>query len=325
MSFFLCNFAAQNESCPCGKESFAVFSSRRGYMSFGMGVNTGHKRIRSMAKKRTIQVGDDEVVIIKQQAEDYISLTDMARYKNAEATGLVISHWLSTRYAVDFLGIWERINNPDFNVTEFSNIRMEAGSNGFVLTSKQWIERTNAVGIVATPGRYGGTYAHKDIAFEFASWLSPEFKFYLIREYQRLKDDETDRLKLGWNVQRTLSKINYRIHTDAIKDTLVPPQVTQQQLTGSYASEADLLNVALFGMTAIQWRMANPDKEGNMRDYATLEQLVVLSNMESLNAVFIRQGLSSAERLRQLNQIAITQMRSLIANNEIKRLTEGEN
>ena len=202
---------------------------------------------------------------------------------------------------------------------------MEAGTNGFVLTSKQWIERTNAVGIVATPGRYGGTYAHKDIAFEFASWLSPEFKFYLIREYQRLKDDETDRLKLGWNVQRTLSKINYRIHTDAIKDTLVPPQVTQQQLTGIYASEADLLNVALFGMTAIQWRMANPDKEGNMRDYATLEQLVVLSNMESLNAVFIRQGLSSAERLRQLNQIAITQMRSLIANNEIKHLTEGKN
>ena len=201
---------------------------------------------------------------------------------------------------------------------------MEAGTNGFVLTSKQWIERTNAIGIVATPGRYGGTYAHKDIAFEFASWLSPEFKFYLIREYQRLKDDETDRLKLGWNVQRTLSKINYRIHTDAIKDTLVPPQVTQQQLTGIYASEADLLNVALFGMTAIQWRMANPEKEGNMRDYATLEQLVVLSNMESLNAVFIRQGLSSAERLRQLNQIAITQMRSLIANNEIKRLTEGE-
>ena len=289
------------------------------------GGKYGYKRIKSMAKKRTIQVGDDEVVIIKQQAEDYISLTDMARYKNAEATGLVISHWLSTRYAVDFLGIWERINNPDFNVTEFSNIRMEAGTNGFVLTSKQWIERTNAVGIVATPGRYGGTYAHKDIAFEFASWLSPEFKFYLIREYQRLKDDETDRLKLGWNVQRTLSKINYRIHTDAIKDTLVPPQVTQQQLTGIYASEADLLNVALFGMTAIQWRMANPDKEGNMRDYATLEQLVVLSNMESLNAVFIRQGLSSADRLRQLNQIAITQMRSLIANNEIKRLTEGEN
>ena len=225
---------------------------------------------------------------------------------------------------MDFLGIWERINNPDFNVTEFSNIRMEAGTNGFVLTSKQWIERTNAIGIVATPGRYGGTYAHKDIAFEFASWLSPEFKFYLIREYQRLKDDETDRLKLGWSVQRTLSKINYRIHTDAIKDTLVPPQVTQQQLTGIYASEADLLNVALFGMTAIQWRMANPEKEGNMRDYATLEQLVVLSNMESLNAVFIRQGLPSSERLRQLNQIAITQMRSLIANNEIKRLTEGE-
>ena len=201
---------------------------------------------------------------------------------------------------------------------------MDAGTNGFVLTSKQWIERTNAIGIVSSAGRYGGTYAHKDIAFEFASWLSPEFKFYLIREYQRLKDDETDRLKLGWNVQRTLSKINYRIHTDAIKDTLVPPEVTPEQLTGIYASEADLLNVALFGMTALQWRMANPGKEGNMRDYATLEQLVVLSNMESLNAVFIRQGLSSSERLRQLNQIAITQMRSLIDNNEMKRLTEGE-
>ena len=277
-----------------------------------------------MAKKRTIEINGGEVVIIKQQTEDYISLTDMARYKNSEATGLVISHWLSTRYAVDFLGIWERINNPDFNVTEFSNIRMEAGTNGFVLTSKQWIERTNAVGIVATPGRYGGTYAHKDIAFEFASWLSPEFKFYLIREYQRLKEDETNRLKLGWSVQRTLSKINYRIHTDAIKDTLVPPIVTQQQLNSIYASEADLLNVAMFGMTAIQWRMKNPDKEGNMRDYATLEQLVVLSNMESLNAVFIRQGLSPAERLHQLNQIAITQMHSLIENNEIKRLTEGE-
>ena len=201
---------------------------------------------------------------------------------------------------------------------------MEAGTNGFVLTSKQWIERTSAIGIIATQGRYGGTYAHKDIAFEFASWLSPEFKFYLIREYQRLKDEETNRLKLGWNVQRTLSKINYRIHTDAIKDTLIPPIVTQQQLNGIYASEADLLNVALFGMTAVQWRMRNPDKEGNMRDYATLEQLVVLSNMESLNAVFIRQGLSPAERLHQLNQIAITQMRSLIDNNEMKRLTEGD-
>ena len=277
-----------------------------------------------MAKKRTIQVNGDNVVVIRQQSEDYISLTDMARFKNAEATGLVISHWLSTRYAVDFLGIWEQINNPNFNLTEFSNIRLEAGTNGFVLTSKQWIERTSAIGIVATPGRYGGTYAHKDIAFEFASWLSPEFKFYLIREYQRLKDDETDRLKLGWSVQRTLSKINYRIHTDAIKDTLVPPEVTQRQITNIYASEADLLNVALFGQTAVEWRISNSDKDGNMRDYATLEQLVVLSNLESLNAVFIRQGMPPAERLVQLNQIAITQMQSLIENNAIKRLTEGE-
>ncbi|MBR3647758.1 MAG: KilA-N domain-containing protein [Paludibacteraceae bacterium] len=277
-----------------------------------------------MAKKRTIQIKGSDVVIYRQQSDDYISLTDMARYKNAEATGLVISHWLSTRFAVDFLGIWEQINNPNFNITEFSNIRLDAGTNGFVLTSKQWIERTNSIGIVATPGRYGGTFAHKDIAFEFASWLSPEFKFYLIREYQRLKDDETDRLKLGWSVQRTLSKINYRIHTDAIKDTLVPPQVTQSQITSIYASEADLLNVALFGQTALEWRVANPDKDGNMRDYATLEQLVVLSNMESLNAVFIRQGLPPSERLQQLNQIAITQMRSLIENNAIKRLTDGK-
>lgn len=278
----------------------------------------------NMAKKRTIQIKGSDVVIYRQQSDDYISLTDMARYKNAEATGLVISHWLSTRFAVDFLGIWEQINNPNFNITEFSNIRLDAGTNGFVLTSKQWIERTNSIGIVATPGRYGGTFAHKDIAFEFASWLSPEFKFYLIREYQRLKDDETDRLKLGWSVQRTLSKINYRIHTDAIKDTLVPPQVTQSQITSIYASEADLLNVALFGQTALEWRVANPDKDGNMRDYATLEQLVVLSNMESLNAVFIRQGLPPSERLQQLNQIAITQMRSLIENNAIKRLTDGK-
>lgn len=276
-----------------------------------------------MTKKRSIKIDGDEVVIIKKQAEDFISLTDMARFKNAEATGLVISHWLSTRYAVDFLGIWEQINNPGFNVTEFSNIRMETGTNGFVLTSKQWIERTCAIGIVSSPGRYGGTYAHKDIAFEFASWLSPEFKFYLIREYQRLKDDETNRLKLGWSIQRTLPKINYRIHTDAIKDTLIPPEVTTLQLSSIYASEADLLNVALFGMTAQQWKLSNPGKEGNMRDYATLEQLVVLSNMESLNAVFIRQGLSAPDRLQQLNKIAITQMRSLCKNNEIKQLTEN--
>ena len=259
-----------------------------------------------MAKKSTIHIEEGDVVIIKQQSEDYISLTDMARYKNAEATGLVISHWLSTRYAVDFLGIWERINNPQFNLTEFSNIRLEAGTNGFVLTSKQWIERTGAIGIVSTPGRYGGTYAHKDIAFEFASWLSPEFKFYLIREYQRLKDEEQK--ALGWSAKRELAKINYHIHTDAIKANLVPEEIDQYHRSLIYANEADVLNVALFGMTAKEWRDAHPDDKGNIRDYATINQLICLSNMENLNAVFINEGMPQQERLQKLNQIAIQQM-----------------
>ena len=263
-------------------------------------------RKQVMAKKSTIHIEEGDVVIIKQQAEDYISLTDMARYKNAEATGLVISHWLSTRYAVDFLGIWERINNPQFNLTEFSNIRLEAGTNGFVLTSKQWIERTGAIGIVSTPGRYGGTYAHKDIAFEFASWLSPEFKFYLIREYQRLKDEEQK--AIGWSAKRELAKINYHIHTDAIKANLVPEEISQYHRSLIYANEADVLNVALFGMTAKEWRDAHPEMAGNMRDYATINQLICLSNMENLNAVFINEGMPQQERLQKLNQIAIQQM-----------------
>lgn len=276
-----------------------------------------------MSKKKVIEVNGGEVVVIQQDSSEYISLTDMAKHKNAEATGVVISHWLSTRYAIDFLGIWERFHNPNFNVTEFRNIRMEAGSNGFVLTTKQWMEKTNAIGIVSTAGRYGGTYAHKDIAFEFASWLSPELKFYLIKEFERLKEDENNRLQLGWSVQRTLSKINYKIHTDAIKETLIPAIVSQSQKNSIYADEADLLNVAMFGMTAMQWRFAHPDLDGNIRDHATLEQLVVLSNLESLNSVLIRQGLSAGERLSQLNKIAISQMHSLLENNEIKKLTES--
>jgi hypothetical protein len=246
----------------------------------------------------------------------------MAKYKNADATGLVISHWLSTRYTVEFMGIWEKINNPNFNVTDFSNIRNESGSHGYVLTSKQWIEKTNAIGIISKPGRYGGTYAHRDIAFEFATWLSPEFKFYLITEFQRLKQEEHERLSLEWNLQRTLSKINYRIHTDAIKETLIPPEVTGAQAGATYASEADLLNVALFGMTAGQWRWANPKKDGNMRDHATLEQLVVLSNMESINALLIRQGLPQKDRLIQLNNTAITQMKSLVDATLVKKLSQ---
>ena len=246
----------------------------------------------------------------------------MAKYKNAEATGIVISHWLSTRSALDYLGIFERLNNPDFNVTEFGNIRNEAGSNGFVLTVKQWVERTGAIGIISTPGRYGGTYAHRDIALEFASWLSAELKYYMVRELQRLKADENDRLQLNWTLQRTLSKINYRIHTDAIKDVLLPPEVTREQANFKYASEADLLNVALFGKTAREWRDTHPEDKGNIRDNATLEQLVVLSNLESINSVLIRQGIYTSVRLTQLNQIARTQMQSLLDNAAMKQLRE---
>jgi len=274
-----------------------------------------------MAKKDKIIVGGTEIVLLSLQKEDYISLTDMAKFKNAEATGLVISHWLSTRYTIRFMGIWEQINNPNFNVTEFGNIKNESGDNGFVLTSKQWIERTNAIGITAKPGRYGGgTFAHSDIAFEFATWLSPEFKFLLIKEFKRLKSDESQRLSLEWNLQRTLSKINYQIHTSAISQNLIPKTLTKDQINYVYASEADLLNVALFGMTAKEWRDQNPNEKGNMRDYATLEQLVVLSNMESINALLIQQKFTQSERLQQLNNTAITQMQTLLNNNNIKLL-----
>ena len=256
-----------------------------------------------------IEIKGSTVAILRNQNDDYVSLTDMAKYKNEENTGLVISHWLSTRFAVDFLGIWEQINNTDFNLTEFSKIRFEAGTNGYVLTAKQWIERTNAIGIISSAGRYGGTYAHKDIAFEFGSWLSPEFKYYLIREYQRLKDEE--QAQLGWSAKRELAKINYRIHTDAIKQNLIPPELTPAQKSFVYANEADMLNVAMFGITAKQWRDANPDLKGNIRDYATINQLICLSNMENLNAVFINDGLPQSERLEKLNKIAIQQMKVL--------------
>ena len=262
-----------------------------------------------MAKANKIEVEGSVISVVKNQNEDYVSLTDMAKFKNAESTGLVISHWLSTRFAIDFLGIWEQINNPSFNVTEFSNIRFNAGSNGYVLSVKQWVEKTNAIGIISSAGRYGGTYAHKDIAFEFGSWLSPEFKYYLIREYQRLKDEE--QAQLGWSAKRELAKINYRIHTDAIKQNLIPDEITPAQKSFIYADEADMLNVAMFGMTAKQWREANPELKGNIRDYATINQLICLSNMENLNAVFINEGLAQSERLEKLNKIAIQQMKVL--------------
>ena len=276
---------------------------------------------KTMAKANKIEVEGSVISVVKNQNEDYVSLTDMAKFKNAESTGLVISHWLSTRFAIDFLGIWEQINNPSFNVTEFSNIRFNAGSNGYVLSVKQWIERTNAIGIISSAGRYGGTYAHKDIAFEFGSWLSPEFKYYLIREYQRLKDEE--QAQLGWSAKRELAKINYRIHTDAIKQNLIPDEITPAQKSFIYADEADMLNVAMFGMTAKQWREANPELKGNIRDYATINQLICLSNMENLNAVFINEGLAQSERLEKLNKIAIQQMKVLENIEDRKLLIEA--
>lgn len=273
-----------------------------------------------MAKASKIEVEGSSISVVKNQNEDYVSLTDMAKFKNAENTGLVISHWLSTRFAIEYLGIWEQINNPDFNLTEFSNIRFNAGSNGYVLSAKQWIERTNAIGIISSAGRYGGTYAHRDIAFEFGSWLSPEFKYYLIREYQRLKDEEQK--QLGWSAKRELAKINYHIHTDAIKQNLIPPELTAKQKSFVYADEADLLNVAMFGMTAREWRDANPELKGNIRDYASINQLICLSNMENLNAVFINDGIPQNERLEKLNKIAIQQMCILENNLDANLLTE---
>jgi len=274
----------------------------------------------SKAKRNTVEIQGAFVAIISQNRQDFISLTDIARFKNPERSDDLVRNWLRNRNTVEFLGIWEKLHNPDFNSVEFDGIRIQAGLNSFILTPKQWIEETGAVGIISSTGRYGGTYAHKDIAFEFASWVSVEFKLYLIKEFQRLKDEENDRLQLGWNLQRTLAKINYRIHTDAIKETLIPPTVTKAQATMVYAEEADLLNVALFGHTAKQWRDAHPDAEGNVRDHATLEQLVVLTNLESLNSVLVRQSLPAAERLLRLNELAITQMRTLLADSNVKRL-----
>ncbi|OFX19239.1 MAG: DNA-binding protein [Bacteroidetes bacterium GWA2_31_9] len=273
-----------------------------------------------MAKNKTIRVESFDIVLYSQNDADFISLTDMARYRDKERTNYIIQNWLRTRNAIDFCGLWEQINNPDFKRIEFDAFRNESGSNSFTLTPQRWIESTNAIGIVSKSGRYGGTFAHRDIAFEFASWISPEFKLYLITEFQRLKADENDRLKLEWNLQRTLAKVNYHIHTDAIKENIIPSELTKQQISFVYASEADMLNVALFGTTAQEWRVLNPEKEGNIRDYAEIEQLVVLSNMESINAVLIRQGLSQSERLIQLNSIAITQMKSLLKNKQLKKL-----
>jgi hypothetical protein len=274
-----------------------------------------------MPKKNTsIEVQGTLVKIQAVGSDDYICLTDIAKSKNPQHPDDLIRNWLRNRNSLELLGIWEHLHNPDFNPVEFDGIRKQSGLNSFTLTPKQWIKKTAAIGLQSKAGRYGGTFAHKDIAFEFASWVSVEFKLYLIKDFQRLKDNENDRLQMEWNVQRTLSKINYRIHTDAIRETLIPNTITKAQSGKLYASEADRLNVALFGQTAKEWRTANPDAKGNIRDHAPIEQLVVLTNLESLNSVFIRQELAPSERLLKLNEIAISQMRSLLASDGTKRL-----
>lgn len=269
------------------------------------------------AKATIIQVQGRSIAVVTIAEGDYISLTDMLKAKDGE---FFISDWLRNRNTIEFLGIWERVHNPSFNYGEFATIRSQAGLNSYKISVKDWVAKTGAIGLRATAGRYGGTYAHKDIAFEFGMWISPEFKIYLIKEFQRLKEDENRRLSLAWNLNRTLSKLNYRIHTDAIKAHLIPPQVTPVQAAVTYATEADVLNVALFGQTAKQWRDGNAVREGNMRDYASIEQLLVLANIEGMNAELIHMGLSQGERLKRLNEIAIRQMRVLTTVAATKRL-----
>jgi hypothetical protein len=259
-----------------------------------------------------------EIALYKHNLDDYICITDIARYKNPDRTDDLIRNWLRNRNTIEFLGIWEQLNNPNFKPVEFDGFKKQAGLNSFTLTPKQWIESTNAIGLISKSGRYGGTYAHKDIAFEFASWISVEFKLYLIKEFERLKDEE--RKQLGWDIRRNLAKINYRVHTDAIKENLIPPELTKAQINNIYASEADILNMALFGLTAGDWRSSNPNKKGNIRDYADISQLVCLSNLENLNALFISEGLSQGQRLSRLNIIAIQQMKLLYDDKGVRKL-----
>ncbi|OGQ22331.1 MAG: DNA-binding protein [Deltaproteobacteria bacterium RIFCSPLOWO2_02_FULL_44_10] len=274
-------------------------------------------------KHQKIEIKNQLIAVTLSENEDnFISLTDMARYKNEDDPRYVIQNWMKTRFTVEFIGLWEQFHNENFNRVEFDTFKKEVGSNAFVLTPQKWIEKTNAIGIISKSGRYGGgTFAHKDIAFEFASWISAEFKLYMIKEFQRLKVEENERLILGWDAKRMLTKINYRIHTDAIKETIILPQkLSQADATIVYANEADVLNVALFGMTAKAWKDQNKNKEGNMRDYADVYQLVCLANLEGINAEFIRMGMSQKERLLKLNETAITQMKSLLLNSSVKKL-----
>jgi hypothetical protein len=269
-------------------------------------------------KKLIVQ--DTTVSLTSVNDDDFISLTDIARVRNPDEPKDVVKNWLRNRSTIEFLGLWEKINNTAFKGVEFDAFKLQAGSNSFTLSPNKWIEATGAIGIKSTAGRGGGTYAHKDIAFEFASWVSAEFKLYLIKEFQRLKEEEAIRLESGWDIKRSLARINYRIHTDAIKENIIPHGITPAQSSLIYATEADMLNVALFGMTAQEWREQHPDQVGNIREAATVEQLVVLSNLESLNAAFIRQSITQPERLKVLNELAISQLRSLLASNTTAKL-----
>lgn len=270
--------------------------------------------------QQKIQVKGIEIVTFKRNERDFISLTDIARYRSRSESDDVIKNWMRNRSTIEFLGLWEHINNPSFKSVEFDGFKREAGSNSFVLSPSKWIDATRAVGLFVKRGRHGGTYAHLDIAYEFASWISAEFKLFLIKEFQRLKEEENLRLAQGWDIKRMLVKINYKIHTDAVKARLIPANISKNRTNMVYANEADVLNVALFGKTAKEWRDENKGKDGNIRDYADVTQLVVLANLESINAELIRQGLPQPERLLKLNQIAITQMKSLLGSSSVKKL-----
>ena len=272
-----------------------------------------------MVKNTKIQVQGSEITVFRLEQHDFISLTDIAKHKTDDSSA-AIGNWMRSRNTIEFLGIWETLYNPEFKPIEFEGFKNQAGSNAFTLSPRKWIETTHAKGFVVKAGRYGGTYAHKDIAIKFASWISVEFELYLIKEFQRLKEVEQEHL--GWSVKRQLTKINYRIHTDAVKENLIPTALTAQQVSLVYATEADLLNMALFGQTAKQWRDKNPDKEGNIRDYANVSQLVCLANLETLNAHFIQQGIEQTKRLALLNKTAIQQMRLLLADKGLQKLAE---
>ena len=273
-----------------------------------------------MSKMKKMEVLSTAVTLYEHREADFISLTDIARHRDTERGDYIIQNWMRNRNTIEFLGIWEQLNNPDFNSIEFDGIKNLSGLNSFSLTPKRWISQTGAIGIISKTGRYGGTFAHKDIAFEFAAWISVEFKLYLIKEFQRLK--ETEQAELGWDIKRNLAKINYRIHTDAIKTNLIPPQLTAKEINLVYASEADVLNMALFGKTARQWRDVNPGENGNIRDFANAAQLVCLSNLENLNAHFINEGMEQKTRLARLNAIAIRQMELLTHESGVKRLED---